>query len=332
MDWTRMLERCTKESWRVDDLDWCAARPSLARDDEIAICQGFTDMSGIELLAAALFEVQRDRARDPVLHAIFASFVEDERRHAEVARRLARHYDVHRYRDYEVSPQLVQFHSQFVAFIEHVSPALANDYVTTGELLLDIAYLRALEDFGGDALCRRAMERIDRDEARHIAVDLAMTELYASERALAAEKIAPKTLTTQLRGALTSIRFLYTARLFLRDVFFAPMQRFDPEGRRMLRAFKQVQLLSAKRRGADAIGSKHPFVRFHVALRSLANHDPLGPVFRKTVSNLLGVPPTLMTTLYADDEVRRARSMSYEAFSEQTLRVSSRDRRTTKHD
>ncbi|HVK87584.1 MAG TPA: hypothetical protein VM513_25880, partial [Kofleriaceae bacterium] len=89
MDLARMLDKCVRDQWTIDDLDWSAAPPSLPRDKEEAIVQAFLDMAGIELLAAALFEVQRDKATDPTLREIFASFVIDERRHSAVALRLA---------------------------------------------------------------------------------------------------------------------------------------------------------------------------------------------------------------------------------------------------
>src|SRR3954467_14207951 len=100
MDLARMLDKCVRDQWSINDLDWSLPPPALPRDKEEAVVQYFTDMAGIELLAGALFEVQRKTARDPVLAKIFATFVADEKRHSAVAARLAKHYDVHRYRDY----------------------------------------------------------------------------------------------------------------------------------------------------------------------------------------------------------------------------------------
>ena len=140
-----MLDLCRRDQWRIEDLDWSVRPRELSREDEIAICQYFTDMSGIELLAGALFELQRDNARDPTLRAIFESFVVDEERHSRVALLLAKHYDVHRYQRYELNPHLVRFRKHFVEAVRHVAPDVANAYITTGELLLDIALLRSLD-------------------------------------------------------------------------------------------------------------------------------------------------------------------------------------------
>src|ERR1700761_4515420 len=103
MDTARMLEKCSRDQWSIDDLDWSVKPPPMSRDKEEAIVQAFTDMAGIELLASALFDVQRRKTDDPTLAKIFESFVIDEQRHSAVARRLAAHYDVHRYRAYSES-------------------------------------------------------------------------------------------------------------------------------------------------------------------------------------------------------------------------------------
>src|SRR5687768_3688810 len=144
MDLARMLSKCRRDQWSVDDLDWNVPPPILPRAKEEAIVQYFTDMAGIERLAAALFEAQGRKTRDPVLKEIFATFVVDEERHAEVAARLARHYDVHRYRDYRQDDGLIHFRPHFLAAIEYLPPEIANGYVTAGELLLDVALLRSL--------------------------------------------------------------------------------------------------------------------------------------------------------------------------------------------
>src|SRR5438034_4455205 len=98
MDLGRMLDKCIRDQWSIDDLDWSVPPPAMTRDKEAAIVQAFTDMAGIELLAGALFDVQRRKTAEPTLHKIFSTFVADEKRHAAVASRLAQHYDVNHYR------------------------------------------------------------------------------------------------------------------------------------------------------------------------------------------------------------------------------------------
>src|SRR5262245_40581490 len=170
MDLERRLEKCTREQWSPAQLDWSVPPPSMDREKEIAVVQYFTDMAEIEKLAGALFREERMKTGSATLARIFATFERDETRHSEVAARLARHYDVHRYKEYEANPHLLRFAPRFVEAIRHLSAEIANVYITTGELLLDIALLRSLDDYVDDAMCKQAMELINRDESRHIAV------------------------------------------------------------------------------------------------------------------------------------------------------------------
>src|SRR5689334_13611143 len=114
MDTERMLKRCLEGQWSASDLSWDVPPREMSAEEERAIVQYFTDMAEIERFAAALFEEQRRIVDDPTLKRIFASFVVDEKRHSEVALRLARHYDVHTYRKYTPSPGLKRFKPQFL--------------------------------------------------------------------------------------------------------------------------------------------------------------------------------------------------------------------------
>src|SRR5882672_3912230 len=114
-----MLDKCVRDQWRADDLDWSLPRPALPRAKEEAVVQYFTDMAGIELLAGALFEVQRNKTTDPTLKKIFSTFVADEKRHSAVASRLARHYDVHHYKIYTESESLSAFRPHFLRLVEN---------------------------------------------------------------------------------------------------------------------------------------------------------------------------------------------------------------------
>ncbi|MCC6554245.1 MAG: hypothetical protein IT372_14690 [Polyangiaceae bacterium] len=171
MDLDRMLERCRRDQWSVSDLDWTRRPREMPREDEIAVVQLFTDMAGIERLAGALFREQERRARDERLRAIFATFVKDEVRHAQAAQMLADFYDVHHYRHYQESESLRAFAPPFVAAIHHLADDVANAYITCGELILDIALLRAIDDYVKDEMSDEAMRLINRDESRHIAID-----------------------------------------------------------------------------------------------------------------------------------------------------------------
>lgn len=310
-----MLEKCVRDQWRIDDLDWTAKPRAMRRDEETAIVQYFTDMAGIERLAAALFDEQRRRAQDPRLRKIFATFVADEERHAEVAERLAAFYDVHRYRRYEMNRHLARFRRHFLAAIRHVSAEIANVYITAGEILLDVALLRSLDDYVGDEMSHRAMALINRDESRHIAVDFHMVEHYCSEAHRREQAAEPRrSIAQHARRAFTFAMMMYSAGPFLRDVFFAPMELTDPTRRRMIEAFKRLQLLG---RREDV--QRRPFTRLLRSLQVTFNHPASGPVVGPAIARIVGVDPRVLVELYTEADERRVRQMTLQQLADEIL-------------
>lgn len=313
-----MLDKCRREQWDVGDLDWSGTPRAMAREDELAIVQYFTDMAEIERLAGALFAEQIRHADDPILKEIFRSFVRDEARHARTAERLAAYYDVHRYRAYRVNPALARFAPRFVQVIRHLSADLANAYVTSGELILDIALLRSIDDHVGDAMSQRAMQLINRDESRHIAVDFHMLDYYGS--AAYAERLRrqpPRSRTARLRASLVFASALYYAAPFFRDVFFEPMRVCDPSGMRMREAFKRVQLA-----GRKTTPRRHAFIKVLRVLQDIYNDSPTGRrVFGRLIERILGVDPEMIARLYTEAERRRAEAMSFDAMAEEALKA-----------
>jgi hypothetical protein len=317
MDFARMLDRCVRDQWSADDLDWSRPPPALPRDKEEAVVQYFTDMAGIERLAGALFALQARKERDPTLKAIFETFVVDEERHAVVADRLARYYDVRRWRRYAMTPALVKFRPHFLRVVELMPPEIANGYITAGELLLDVALLRSLDDYVGDDMSHQAMYLINRDESRHIAIDFHMTEVYSSDEFLAAARRRPRPAVGELaRGLAALARVMWYAQPFLRGVFLAPMEKTDPDGRRMREAFKRMQLLSRKPTVA-----RLPFIRFMLAMQDLLAHPVLGPLLKPVLLRVMGADERAVTVLYTDDELARAQRMSFDELADEALQA-----------
>jgi hypothetical protein len=316
MDLDRMLHRCGRDQWQVGDLDWSRRPPAdWPRDKEEAVVQCFTDMAAIERLAGALFAEQRRHATDPRLVAIFDSFVRDELRHAHTAQMLADHYDVHRWRHYEVNPHLRAFAPHFVHAMRFLSAEFATIYITTGELVLDIALLRSLDDYVADPMSAEAMDRINRDESRHVAIDFHLVEHYATDEWLAELASAPpRPLGEQVEAWWAFAQVLRHARPFFRDVFFAPMRRTDPSGKRIREAFKRMQLLAAKPRVAA-----RPFNRFLIGLRRVHNHPVAGPAFGGLAARILGVDREVLRDLYTDDEFRWAAGASFDELAQAAL-------------
>ncbi|MDX2087636.1 MAG: ferritin-like domain-containing protein [Kofleriaceae bacterium] len=315
MDLARMLEKCVRDQWAIGDLDWSAKPPSLARDKEEAVCQAFLDMAGIELLAAALFEVQRDNATDPTLKKIFATFVADEKRHSAVAKRLSQHYDVHHYRHYVESPSLTKFRPHFLNLVRTTSPEIATAYITSGELILDVALLRSLDDYVDDDMSHRAMALINRDESRHIAIDFHMVEHYCSDEHLAVIAARPRaTVRETVRMTRGLATMMWYARPFLQQVFLAPMDRTDPSGRRVQEAFKRIQLVLRKPTVA-----RTPFPRMMIRFQELYNHPIIGKVFGPLLLRMLGAEDRAAKVLFTDEELKRTQMMSFEELAEDAL-------------
>jgi len=315
MNLERMLEKCERGQWNVDDLDWSVTPKEMSRDDEVAVVQYFTDMAGIERLAKALFAEQQTRTSDPVLQKIFATFVVDEERHAVAAERLAAHYNVHSYRTYSLNESLVKFQPHFLAALKNFSSEVANAYILAGELILDVALLRSINDHVDDAMSHEAMRLINRDESRHIAIDYHMAEYYASDAYQEWLDAQPgKSLSEQGRTATSVVKMLYFAKPFFRDVFQEPMTVVDPDGVRMREAFKRIHLVSRKP-GVK----RRPFARFLLAMQDAYNRPLLRKVAGPLISRVAGAPGELLMKLYDDDELARAGRMSFDEMAEEAL-------------
>ncbi len=309
-----MLEMCRTAQWSPRDLDCSRAPRAMKSDDEVAVVQYFTDMAVIERLAGALFREQERRVDDPSLKAIFASFVRDEARHARVAEMLAAYYDVHKYRAYATSPSLERFYPHFLRGISLLSDDVANLYITAGELVLDIALLRSINDFVDDEMSDRAMTLINRDESRHIAIDYHMVEYYASDAYK--ERLARKpkpSLRERAAAWRTFVSLVFAAKPFFHDVFFQPMAHMGAQAR-LQEAFRRLQLLEAKQGVVD-----RPFAAYLQKLIDVYNHPIAGPLLGPVVSRLAGVEADLMQRRNSEAQMARARDMSFDELAQDAL-------------
>jgi hypothetical protein len=302
MDLERMLDRCRRERWTIDAFSWDAPVRTKSAEMETAIVQSLTDMAGIERLAAALFAEQARRAETPTLRRIFESFVADELLHAEAAERLAQRHDVRRLRRYAECPSLTRFAASFVDAVRHLPPDIANAYILVGEMILDMALLRSLDDAVDDPVTGDVLRLVNRDESRHLAMDLHMFDHYASDAYMRRAATQPaRRFGDRALGALALCRMVRHARPFFRQVFFEPIARVDPECKRLKQAAKRLQIV-LRRPGA----ARTPFVRFIRAL-FVAYEQPLvrmavGPL----VEHLVGVEPELLRPLCTESDLRRA--------------------------
>lgn len=322
MDVERMLEKCRSQQWKIDDLDWNVKPRPMERDEEIAVVQYFKDMAGIERFAKALFEEQQKIVEDPTIKQIFATFVIDEERHAQVAERLAAHYDVHKYKTYTTSRELERFKPNFLATLQYLSAEIANAYITGGELLLDVALLRSLNDYVHDDMSQRAMDLINRDESRHIAMDYHMTEFYASDEYQDWLSRQPKKGVLHETKAFASFaKLLLSAAPFFRQVFFQPMARVDPSGKRLREAVKRIQLLGNRKNV-----SSRPYYRFMNSMNDVNRHPVWGRFLGGITNRLSGdFPVELRGILFTQAELKAANAMSIDAMAAEALHAKTVD-------
>ncbi|MCC6554244.1 MAG: hypothetical protein IT372_14685 [Polyangiaceae bacterium] len=147
-----------------------------------------------------------------------------------------------------------------------------------------------------------------------------MAEYYASdEYEEHLRRSRRRTLAERAQAASTFAAMLYRAQPFIRDVFFVPMDRLDPRGKRLGEAFKRFQLLGMKERR-----SRRPFTRFMRALQA-AFMNPAGrAVAGGLIARVMGVDPRYIERLYTEEDLDRARRMSYAELAREALDVKAR--------
>lgn len=242
MDLERMLERCRKGQWSVEDFDFTGRPIAMDRFDEMEACQAFTNLIYIERIAALTFLELSKKVESPVLRAIYESFYDDEVRHAEAMSRLAVYFNAHNYKIYAPDPQLSVFVRTITETIQNINPAFASAMVTLGELVLDVALLRAVNDYIEDPLSRAVIEKVNQDESRHIAMDFYLIEEYGKQ-----ESEPPRVMdlfrlvaNRNLFGAMT------WAVLSLGNLFGRVVAVMDPDGKRFLEAQMRFERLGER--------------------------------------------------------------------------------------
>lgn len=230
----KLLERCYKGQWKLEDFDFTQP-PSveLDKEKEMRVCSYYMNMSYIERMAGALFLALSKKMTDPTIKAIYESFHEDEIRHSQAALALMDYFDVHHYKVYTPSSAMLKFLPHFTKAVDKLNPAFANHLVLFGELILDIALLRGLNDYVDDPLSRAVVDKINSDESRHIAMDFYMTE-YCSKHNMTAKN-------EKWTDNLSLIGVSRWAPEFFKDVFFKPMEMMDPEQKQLKDIMRRVR-------------------------------------------------------------------------------------------
>lgn len=317
MDLERMLAMCRRDQWSAQDIDLSTPPRPMSREDEELVVQLFTNMAGIERLAAALFVEQERRVKNPTLREIFKTFVVDEVRHAHAAQMLADHYDVHHFKSYQLCPALARFFPVFIDAIRELDDDVANAYITSGELLLDIALLRSVNDYVHDRTSDQVMTLVNRDESRHIAIDFHMAEYYCSpEYRAAREAKPPRSRQQQIKAAKTFALLIAAAKPFITDVFLRPMDVVDPSGKRLREAFKRMQLV-----GSMPGSQELPFSKFLATLQRMYETPVIGTVLGPAITRLSGIEGRFFRRLHSEEEAAHARAIGFDGLAEEALAI-----------
>jgi hypothetical protein len=105
---------------------------------------------------------------------------------------------------------------------------------------------------------------------------------------------------------------MWHAKPFLQEVFLAPMDVTDPSGRRIQEAYKRIQLLMRKT-------SNTPFSKFMFATMWLYNTPVVGKLLGRGLLRVLGAEDRAARFLYTQDDLERARRMSWDELAEDAL-------------
>ena len=229
-----------------------------------------------------------------------------------MARRRRRHND--HYRTYRRNPALERFTPAFRDAVQYLSAEVANNYITAGELILDVALLRSINDFVDDDMSQQAMHLINRDESRHIAMDFYMTQLYADQAARGELKTTSRNARERLTAYAAFGKVLYYGRPFFDEVFFGPMRLVDPSGKRLKEAYKRIQLLQER----EDVGQR-PFLRFMSTVRRLYEDERVGPVLGPSLSRLVGIDQSVMGTVYDEQEKQASLKMNMDELAEEAV-------------
>ncbi len=242
MDLQRMLDRCNRGQWKVDDFDFTGKPVELSRFDEMEICQAFTNLIYVERIAGLTFLELSKKVEDPTLKAIYESFYTDEVRHSVAVAKLADYFNVHNYRIYTPDERLTMLVRYITRTIQEINPAFASAMVTLGELVLDVALLRAVNDYVEDPLSRGVIEKINQDESRHIAMDFYLMEEFGKQESEppSVGDLARLMSNLNLFGSLT------WAVLFFGDFFARVVAIMDPEADRFLEAQRRFAMLGER--------------------------------------------------------------------------------------
>lgn len=183
LDPRRLLDKCQRLQWSVGDFEWDAPGAERVSDQQAAALAPFmADLYWIESIAAVVFDAMASREHDPVRRDIFASFAADEQRHADAELELMMRWGiVGRRQRPNPNASVAKLYAVLERHAAQIHPSVFSAIIPMTELVLDGALVKHLTRTVDDPLCRVVFERINADEARHLAMDFYMLEHYGQQ-------------------------------------------------------------------------------------------------------------------------------------------------------
>jgi hypothetical protein len=175
--------KCLQLQWTLDDIDWDApGKEQVTADQSSRLREFMADTAWIEYIASLVFERLAADEQDPVLSQIYWSFAVDERRHFQAELRLMERWGMVRKGE---RPRPNQNAIKLIRALEYttqfISPSVLAAIIPLTELVLDGAMIKYLTAVITDPLCGKVLNKINSDEARHLAVDYLVLERYGRE-------------------------------------------------------------------------------------------------------------------------------------------------------
>lgn len=182
----RLLHKCQRLQWSVDEFDFEAPGAERVSDAQAADIGPFMgDLYWIESVAAVVFAAMAARERDPIRREIFASFAADEQRHADAQLALMVRWGiVGRRQRPQPNASVAKLYDVLEHHAERIHPSVFSAIIPMTELVLDGALVKHLTSVVDDPLCQAVFDKINADEARHLAMDFYMLEHYGREHSI----------------------------------------------------------------------------------------------------------------------------------------------------
>jgi hypothetical protein len=184
MDLERLRHKCHALQWSLDDLDWDAPGREAVSPEQAERLRGFmNDLYWIEYIASVVFAAMARQTRDPVERDIFETFARDEQRHADAELALmARWGLVDMGAPLSPNRNAHNLLRTLERAADRVHPSVYSAIIPMTELVLDGALVKHLTEVVADPVCHHVFDRINADEARHLAMDFHMLDKYGREQ------------------------------------------------------------------------------------------------------------------------------------------------------